>query len=107
MRLSEGLVHTLNHEQLPPGPSVPSLEVAAIITKCRSEEHTSELQSRQYLVCRLLLEKKKKGHLRLTQSHAVAVEDNFRATLSALRKYVLLTRRNPGVHKIRHTSMPS
>src|SRR3712207_7412668 len=30
---------------------------------CRSEEHTSELQSRQYLVCRLLLEKKKiKSH---------------------------------------------
>src|SRR3712207_8183346 len=29
----------------------------------RSEEHTSELQSRQYLVCRLLLEKKKKYSL--------------------------------------------
>src|SRR3712207_8845972 len=29
----------------------------------RSEEHTSELQSRQYLVCRLLLEKKKQSHL--------------------------------------------
>src|SRR3712207_7436600 len=29
----------------------------------RSEEHTSELQSRQYLVCRLLLEKKKKVFL--------------------------------------------
>src|SRR3712207_8719330 len=29
----------------------------------RSEEHTSELQSRQYLVCRLLLEKKKKQTL--------------------------------------------
>src|SRR3712207_7879293 len=29
----------------------------------RSEEHTSELQSRQYLVCRLLLEKKKKQHI--------------------------------------------
>src|SRR3712207_7836680 len=29
----------------------------------RSEEHTSELQSRQYLVCRLLLEKKKKKKL--------------------------------------------
>src|SRR5258707_13287211 len=28
--------------------------------RVRSEEHTSELQSRQYLVCRLLLEKKKK-----------------------------------------------
>src|SRR3712207_7336416 len=31
----------------------------------RSEEHTSELQSRQYLVCRLLLEKKKKKKLAL------------------------------------------
>src|SRR3712207_8560929 len=29
----------------------------------RSEEHTSELQSRQYLVCRLLLEKKKKSYI--------------------------------------------
>src|SRR3712207_7961646 len=32
----------------------------------RSEEHTSELQSRQYLVCRLLLEKKKKNMLTIT-----------------------------------------
>src|SRR3712207_6970562 len=31
----------------------------------RSEEHTSELQSRQYLVCRLLLEKKKKKKSKL------------------------------------------
>src|SRR3712207_7574895 len=30
--------------------------------RLRSEEHTSELQSRQYLVCRLLLEKKKNSH---------------------------------------------
>src|SRR3712207_8832755 len=29
------------------------------VARVRSEEHTSELQSRQYLVCRLLLEKKK------------------------------------------------
>src|SRR6476620_12576734 len=34
----------------------------------RSEEHTSELQSRQYLVCRLLLEKKKKDK-RTRQNH--------------------------------------
>src|SRR3712207_8184977 len=37
----------------------------------RSEEHTSELQSRQYLVCRLLLEKKKKSInvlLKITES---------------------------------------
>src|SRR3712207_7421832 len=33
----------------------------------RSEEHTSELQSRQYLVCRLLLEKKKKNTTLLIQ----------------------------------------
>src|SRR3712207_9504768 len=38
--------------------SIPPLQILAhrIV---RSEEHTSELQSRQYLVCRLLLEKKK------------------------------------------------
>src|SRR3712207_8675690 len=30
-----------------------------VLRRFRSEEHTSELQSRQYLVCRLLLEKKK------------------------------------------------
>src|SRR3712207_6982292 len=36
----------------------------------RSEEHTSELQSRQYLVCRLLLEKKKKlGRLEIGRAH--------------------------------------
>src|SRR5438445_7332535 len=34
----------------------------------RSEEHTSELQSRQYLVCRLLLEKKKKTEERAAQA---------------------------------------
>src|SRR3712207_7322261 len=37
----------------------------------RSEEHTSELQSRQYLVCRLLLEKKKKHTI--TQSQCTYV----------------------------------
>src|SRR3712207_7793651 len=34
----------------------------ALLPTERSEEHTSELQSRQYLVCRLLLEKKKNSH---------------------------------------------
>src|SRR3712207_8943927 len=33
--------------------------IISLLTPFRSEEHTSELQSRQYLVCRLLLEKKK------------------------------------------------
>ena len=47
------LVKKLDHETM----KINNLEVR--ITD-RSEEHTSELQSRQYLVCRLLLEKKKK-----------------------------------------------
>src|SRR3712207_9405817 len=42
--------HVLDRPEPPPGQPR---------TTCRSEEHTSELQSRQYLVCRLLLEKKK------------------------------------------------
>src|SRR3712207_8074926 len=40
----------------------------------RSEEHTSELQSRQYLVCRLLLEKKKK----LTQHRQYNIRNSYR-----------------------------
>src|SRR3712207_7247229 len=35
-------------------------DVLPDVLRTRSEEHTSELQSRQYLVCRLLLEKKKR-----------------------------------------------
>src|SRR5438445_5463305 len=38
----------------------PTRSAANAGSRSRSEEHTSELQSRQYLVCRLLLEKKKK-----------------------------------------------
>src|SRR5438445_13880112 len=40
------------------GPNMPGTSFRVVIDD-RSEEHTSELQSRQYLVCRLLLEKKK------------------------------------------------
>src|SRR5687767_15770495 len=42
--------------------SVPSADT---LTVARSEEHTSELQSLAYLVCRLLLEKKKKKIIRI------------------------------------------
>src|SRR3712207_7157868 len=49
---------------LNPGVELPSTAIAPVYRSdgsgTRSEEHTSELQSRQYLVCRLLLEKKKK-----------------------------------------------
>src|SRR2546429_6953063 len=40
-------------------PLRPEHREAMLATFCRSEEHTSELQSRLHLVCRLLLEKKK------------------------------------------------
>src|SRR5687768_17712710 len=40
----------------------------------RSEEHTSELQSRLHLVCRLLLEKKKKQHIK--QNHPKHSQNN-------------------------------
>src|SRR3712207_7455953 len=43
--------------------TIPVENLDAWIRSRRSEEHTSELQSRQYLVCRLLLEKKKKNSL--------------------------------------------
>src|SRR3712207_8769584 len=41
------------------GESRQRAEATSKVRESRSEEHTSELQSRQYLVCRLLLEKKK------------------------------------------------
>src|SRR3712207_7395078 len=40
-------------------PQVNHIDTMPALVRQRSEEHTSELQSRQYLVCRLLLEKKK------------------------------------------------
>src|SRR5690242_21477852 len=50
----------------------PSFEKAGLIGDCslknRSEEHTSELQSHVNLVCRLLLEKKKKNNINYTHT---------------------------------------
>src|SRR3989441_5862158 len=42
----------------------------------RSEEHTSELQSLAYLVCRLLLEKKKKNKKKQTESNQIEMKGN-------------------------------
>src|SRR3712207_8023045 len=57
-----GRVVHLTHRHYPPQGLVFDLceRSGAVGVLARSEEHTSELQSRQYLVCRLLLEKKKK-----------------------------------------------
>src|SRR5438034_4561052 len=46
----------------------PAVEVIGNVTELRSEEHTSELQSHSDLVCRLLLEKKKKQYTSPTRS---------------------------------------
>src|SRR5687767_15744595 len=43
------------------------------VRETRSEEHTSELQSLAYLVCRLLLEKKKKNKYRIERADEVVV----------------------------------
>src|SRR3712207_7481580 len=57
--------------------SVREREVMQLLARGRSEEHTSELQSRQYLVCRLLLEKKKKYSI---QMHDLYRQDQSRDT---------------------------
>src|SRR3712207_8197296 len=57
-RVLHGLAEYLDVDLRLPGPEAARAELAAL-GAARSEEHTSELQSRQYLVCRLLLEKTK------------------------------------------------
>src|SRR5438445_10083282 len=77
-RIAEHDGHRLRHDVVPPK---------------RSEEHTSELQSRQYLVCRLLLEKKKKkrSHAALTSLHASAYSN----LLSKQSGHPIFDRRRP------------
>src|SRR5258707_10915679 len=53
------------------------------VAPARSEEHTSELQSRQYLVCRLLLEKKNKQNRRPGTPQQVPTSRNCDADLPA------------------------
>src|SRR3712207_7118589 len=48
-----------DHARRDQKPELPTCHAGSSLGLRRSEEHTSELQSRQYLVCRLLLEKKK------------------------------------------------
>src|SRR5947209_11881046 len=59
----EGLAQRIATGDVPPAlkdARIVALDHVALLAGTRSEEHTSELQSRQYLVCRLLLEKKKR-----------------------------------------------
>src|SRR3712207_7162666 len=63
--------------EMGPTPSTALQEKLSLVIS-RSEEHTSELQSRQYLVCRLLLEKKKKN---------ILISSNYNHTTSAHLNY--------------------
>src|SRR5687768_18150596 len=62
LRVSKVDLATIMKDDLSPrGGSRGRLRNALVVAQVRSEEHTSELQSRLHLVCRLLLEKKKKN----------------------------------------------
>src|SRR3989442_10807776 len=62
--------HFAHAFQLALEPRDPILDPAPIERELRSEEHTSELQSRPHLVCRLLLEKKKKCNIHKEQKQS-------------------------------------
>src|SRR3712207_8081954 len=59
--LTEGAIPSVTVPRHPELQAVALAPVGVVLVRVRSEEHTSELQSRQYLVCRLLLEKKNKN----------------------------------------------
>src|SRR2546429_6441711 len=60
-----------DQQRVPAGLPEPGRQVEGHLGVPRSEEHTSELQSRLHLVCRLLLEKKKTPQTDTTQPAAV------------------------------------
>src|SRR5205823_10743808 len=62
------------------------------IPHVRSEEHTSELQSLAYLVCRLLLEKKKKRIKENLNTTAEMVDSNMADNVQAYQVRKLMTR---------------
>src|SRR5690554_7309009 len=62
--------------QRTPGASRSAPRTRACCTSVRSEEHTSELQSRPHLVCRLLLEKKKTNKHTQRTNHKLTTPDS-------------------------------
>src|SRR5438876_9096037 len=60
--------------EISPAGAVNRPDITAAVRDIRSEEHTSELQSPVHLVCRLLLEKKKKQHNNPTQSSSLSFD---------------------------------
>src|SRR2546425_9185854 len=74
-----------NSRSLPSPPWISSAPISARCSKSpRSEEHTSELQSLAYLVCRLLLEKKKKKSYKQPLNKTARKRTVHRCTLQCL-----------------------
>src|SRR5207248_11488826 len=67
----------------PPPPPLAQSRTYDIRDCARSEEHTSELQSPYDLVCRLLLEKKKKNHHKTTNTHITNTLDYSLTTINS------------------------
>src|SRR5438132_7745943 len=67
---SEAPLCPISHPERSPSSSPTSRAVRSSGSSSRSEEHTSELQSHSDLVCRLLLEKKKKKYKRIVQERS-------------------------------------
>src|SRR3712207_8185485 len=83
-RSKEAEIVTTFNDEIEPDAEIATLvqgyedQVAPLVNRrigeaARSEEHTSELQSRQYLVCRLLLEKKKKSNNHPTYTKNITI----------------------------------
>src|SRR2546429_6598129 len=87
------LFRSLGMDLLPDAAKILVNHLLSLVAAKRSEEHTSELQSRLHLVCRLLLEKKKKPQTLYTRSdnaswrHRLACP--MAAELFAFTRYVL------------------
>src|SRR2546427_4372299 len=56
-------------QQIAASPGEDRVDHVVVLVRDRSEEHTSELQSQSNLVCRLLLEKKKKKKMKISRLH--------------------------------------
>src|SRR5258708_31855844 len=80
--LLDGL-HNCSHARLDARLAVEVSRLTVNHLSCRSEEHTSELQSPDHLVCRLLLEKKKKSIRPMTTSGQSSSSGN-RAVVSTV-----------------------
>src|SRR5438309_2884941 len=73
----EPQILAMSHDESAIEDVVTFMSYPVVFTEWRSEEHTSELQSQFHLVCRLLLEKKKKTYKNPRNISTIHVDDNL------------------------------